>query len=193
MKKLVLASAVLALFASVAEARDIATGTLMITGDTNIEISSSETNYSSGTITTDSTDINLAGVYFVTTNVGVGLMIGSEDTKTNDGVKVTKESMTMLGPIVGYNINLSSEASIMVHAGYFVANGDVSDGAGFSADIDGDGYMLGGSVNYFLNDKVAMNLGLRRVKADVDYSYSGTTTSAKITETATTIGLATFF
>ncbi len=193
MKKTILAASALILSATAVEARDISTGSIMITGDTNLEIGSSEIKTTGGKTTTDSTEINLAGVYFVAKNVGVGLMLGNEDTETDDGSSVSKESMTMVGPIVGYNISLNNNVSIMLHASFFSVTGDLDDGAGFKADIDGDGHMLGGTVNYFLNDNVAVNFGLRMVKADIDFTSGGTTTPADMDETATSIGLSTYF
>lgn len=193
MKKTILAASALILSATAVEARDISTGSIMITGDTNLEIGSSEIKTTGGKTTTDSTEINLAGVYFVAKNVGVGLMLGNEDTETDDGSSVSKESMTMVGPIVGYNISLNNNVSIMLHASFFSVTGDLDYGAGSNTDIDGDGHMLGGSVNYFLNDNVAVNFGLRMVKADIDLTSGGTSTPADMKETATSIGLSTYF
>lgn len=193
MKKMFIYLIPLTMVVTVAEARDVSVGSLMVTGDTNLESSSNKSDFSGGSITTDSTDINLAGAYFVTTNLGVGLMLSKEDTKTNDGTTIFKESMMMVGPIVGYNISLNSDSSILLNASIFSVSGDMNDGAGYDADIDGNGYMMGGSFNYFLNEHVALNLGVRWVKADLDYSYGGTTVATKMTETGTTIGLMTFF
>lgn len=193
MKKFILTTAALVMAATAVEARDIPAGAIMITGDTNLEIGGSETKFPGGTTTTDTAEINLAGLYFVTRNVGLGLMLGSEDTETDDGSSVTNESLTMFGPIVGYNVSLNSDVSLLFHASVFTVTGDLGDDAGLNVDIDGDGYLLGGAVNYFVNDHVAVNFGLRMTKADLDFSDGGTTTAADLDETAASIGLSAFF
>ena len=193
MNKFILAAPLLTLCVAAAEARDISAGTIMITGDTKIDIGSNEIKNSTGTTTTDKTEVNLASLYFLSDNFGAGLLMNNDQTKVDDGAKKTKETLSMIGPIAGYNFSVNSNSSILLHASIFNVSGDVDDGAGFKADIDGHGYMLGGIFNYFLNDRVAVNFGLRWIKADVDYSFSGTSISSDMKETGATIGLAAFF
>ncbi len=192
MKKTLLTCLALAMSAPAVQARDIAAGTLMVTGDTNMDISSSETNFSGSKSTTDTTKINLTSLYFLDRNFGVGLLIGSESTEVDDGVSVSKQSTAMLGPIVGYNISINPDVSITLHGSIFTLTGEMNDGV-FNADLDGDGYMFGGVVNYFLNERVAANVGLRMVNANVDFTSGGTKVAADMDETGVSVGLSTFF
>lgn len=192
MKIVILATAMLGVLSLSAEARDVQQGTLMVTGDTNLDIGSSKAGFAGGSIETDSTTINLAGAYFVARNVGVGVMLNSEHNETDDGSTVSKETLSMLGPIVGYNLSLTRASSLLFQGALFLVNGDLDDGAGTKADLDGDGYMVGGSYNYFFNDHVALSVALRYVKADIDMS-NGVTGAAGLRETAMSMGFSTFF
>jgi len=192
MKKIFLAGVALAMVATTAEARDIVPGAVMVTGDTKIEIKSSEVSSSGASSTTDSSEINLAGLYFVAKNFGVGILVGSSTTETDNGISVTKQTTDMVGPVVGYNINISPEASIMLHGSIFSVTGKLDLGSS-SVNVDGDGYMLGAFVNYFLNDSVAANFGLRTVKENIDLSSGGLTASGDLKETGASVGLSVFF
>jgi len=199
MKKttLILVAIVLFLATSSASAHDLAKGSIMLAGDTSFEDSSSDfklNDATSGTsVTTDTTTFNVSGAYFVADNIGVGLMINNEDSDTDDGMTVSNESMNMIGPIIGYNISLNKDFSLMLFAGIFNVSGDVGYGAG-GASIDGDGTLLMANVAYFISDNFAANLGLRRTDADIDLSiFGGGSASGDITETAMTIGLSAYF
>lgn len=192
MKRVILTTAILGLFSISAEARDIQQGTFMATGDTNLEIGSSKSSYSGGSVKTDKTTLNLAGAYFVANNIGVGVMLNTDQSKVDDGSTVVKTTMSMLGPIAGYNISLTETSSLMLLGSLFLVNGDMDNGAGTKVDIDGNGYMIGGSYNYFFNDHVALSVTLRHVDANIDMS-NGSTVSADLTENAMNIGFSTFF
>lgn len=194
MKKMIVTTAIAALFSLNAEARDVEQGTFMATGDTNLDSGSSKTSYSGGaTRTEDNTKLNVAGAYFVARNVGMGLMLNSEYTKINDGTSVTKTAISMLGPIAGYNLSLNEASSLMFLGSIFLADGSVDYGSGTKTDIEGSGYMVGASYNYFLNEHVAMSVTLRHVSANMDLTNSGTTTSADLRENAMNIGFSAFF
>lgn len=192
MNKIIVTSIALALAATAAEARDIAAGTMMVTGDTKIDISSNEISASGQSTTIDTTEINLTGAYFVAPNFGVGLLLASEMTEEDDGTSVVKQTMNMVGPIVGYNMSLSPVTSLMINGAIFTIHGEMDAGVS-SADIDGTGYMLGASINFFLNDYVATNVGLRVVDADIDLTGGGQTMSADMTETGVGVGLSVYF
>ncbi len=193
MKRVIFSTIALALMATTAAAHEIDAGRVMFMGDTSLDYSSSEVSASGSETTTDKVELNFTSLYFVRPNLGVGLLLGYEDSETDDGTTVEKQSMTMFGPVVGYNISLDHNTSLMLNAGIFTASGDMDDGAGNTGDIDGEGYILGAAFAFFLNDNVAVNLGVRQIDADIDLDDGATTTSADMTETAFNVGFATFF
>lgn len=194
MKKLnILLSAItLVLFANLAQARDIAEGTIMFLGDTSLENSSVETKSNVLSDETDTTELSLTSAYFFAENWAAGLMISNEDSDSSDG---SNSAINMIGPIIGYNISLNTDLNLIFAAGLFNLSGDSDDGAGSSANIDGDGTLLMASLAYFLNDNVAVNFALRKTDSDVDLSFNqgGGTVSAEFNETSTSIGLSVFF
>jgi len=193
MKKYIVSTALaLAVAVSSAEARDISTGTIMVTGDTNIDISSNEISGSGVSTTTDTTKVNVAGAYFLAPNLGAGLLLSSENSEVDDGSTVSKQKMTMIGPIVGYNVSLNQDSGIMLEGAIFYVDGELDEGA-FNADISGNGFMIGAAFNYFITDNIATTVGLRAVRADVDLSSGGNTLSADLDETGANLGMSLFF
>ncbi len=194
MKRFIFSTIALSMLATTAAAHEVTEGTIMLMGDSNLEYASSEVTSNGAKVETDTVNLNFNGVYFVRNNFGIGLMLGYEDSEVKDGLVTETMSMSMFGPIVGYNFSLDHNTSLILHAGVFTASGDMNDGLGTSGDIDGEGYALGASFNFFVNDNLAVTLGVRRVDADLDTDIAGfPTVSADLTETATTVGLATFF
>ena len=117
-------------------------------------------------------------------------MINNQDTDYSDGAN---DSINMMGPVVGYNISLNTETSIILQAGLVFVSGDVDDGTGNSASIDGDGTLLMVSVAYFISDNIAVNIGVRKTNVDIDLTVATLPASAEMSETATNIGLSVFF
>lgn len=192
MKKIFVTAAALALTSPALQARDLEQGSIMVTGDTNLSISSTDFDSAYGETSTDTTELNLVGAYFLAKNIGVGLMLSREDSDTEYEGGSYEETTTLLGPVVGYNISLNNQTSVMIEGSVFMLEGD-QDSGGSSSELDGEGFMLGGSVHYFLNDNVSVNAGLRMIEADVEVSQSGGSYDADMSETSMTIGLSTFF
>ena len=187
-----LATATLIFASTMTEARELDPGTIMIGGDTSFEDSSSEIsiNAINSTEKADTTVLNVGVTYFFARNLGVGLIINNEDTDYSDG---TNDSINMMGPVVGYNISLNTETSIILQAGLVFVSGDVDDGTGNSASIDGDGTLLMVSAAYFISDNIAVNIGIRKTNVDIDFTVATLPASAEMSETATNIGLSVFF
>lgn len=192
MKKVFVAAAALALTSTALQARDLEQGSMMVSGDTNLSIGSSDVDSVYGDTTTDTVELNLTGAYFVAKNFGVGLLLSREDSETDYAGGSSEETTTMFGPVVGYNISLNNQTSVMIEGSVFMVDGDYDSGA-YSSEFDGDGFMVGGSVHYFLNDNVSVNAGLRMIEADIEVKNSFVTYDADLSETSTTIGLSTFF
>lgn len=180
---------------TVTEARDISKGTIMVTGDTSFDDSSLDFSFNGSTETTDTTEFNVTGAYFIAKNLGIGLMIANEDSDTSSGGTSINSSTNMIGPIIGYSISLNPDFNLMLSAGLYKISGDIDDGAGSNANFDGDGTLLMASLAYFINDTFAVNLGLRKIDSDIDLSTFGSSISISSTmkETAMNIGFTAFF
>ena len=195
MKKitLILLAIILFLATSSAGAHDLAKGTIMVAGDTSFEDNSSDIKLDGVTVKTDTTTFNVTGAYFVADNFGIGLMINNEDSDIDDGTSKSNESMNMIGPIIGYNISLNKDFSLMLLAGIFNISGDMDFGAS-GANIDGDGTLIMATAAYFISDNFAVNLGIRKTDADIDLSiFGGGSASGNMSMTAMTVGLSAYF
>ncbi|MFC1589587.1 outer membrane beta-barrel protein [Pseudomonadota bacterium] len=188
---LFLATVFFTLTTSIAEAREIESGSIMFLGDTSLNSSSIDTKLNGTTLSADTTVLNLTGGYFFADNTAIGLMIANEDTSYSDG---TNDSINMIGPVIAYNISLNTDFNLVFIAGLFNISGDEDDGTGASVNFDGDGTLLMASLGYFINDNVAVNFSIRRTSSDVDFSVTGfPSVSADLDETSTNLGLSVFF
>lgn len=110
MKNYIVTSAVaLALMAVFAEARDISSGTMMVTGDTNMDISSNEISASGLSTTTDSTRTNITGAsfnYLLNDNVSasVGLRVVNADVDLSSGGFTTSADLDETGVSIGMSL-----------------------------------------------------------------------------------------
>lgn len=192
---LLLTATTLTIVSSTTIARDISQGTIMVTGDTSFDDSSLDFSFNGSTETTDTTEFNVTGAYFVAKNLGLGLMIANEDSDTSGGGTNINSSTNLIGPIISYSISLNPDFNLMLSAGLYKISGDIDDGAGSNANFDGDGKLLMASFAYFINDTFAVNLGLRKIDSDIDLSAFGSSISISSTmkETAMNIGFTAFF
>lgn len=179
-------------FAIVAEAREIPQGTFMFTGDTSFISNSTKLTGNGTSVKLDVSVFNVEGSYFFTKNLSGGLIISNEETDANDG---SNNSINLIGPIIGYSVNLNPDVNLMFHAGILDVSGDEDDGISESYNFDGDGTLLMASLYYFISDSVSINVGIRKTDSDIDVTtnISNMHYSADLSDTATTIGFSVFF
>lgn len=167
-----LAILTLVFFPVVSEARDIAKGSIMITGESMFDDNSVKMDTDFTTIKTNTTSFDVTASYFVTQNIGIGLMIGNEDSDTHYDSNTENSSIDMIGPMVTYSISLNPNFNLILNAGLLDISGDMDDSAGNSISFDGNGTFLLVSIAYFLNDSVAIHFGLRRIDANIDLKFN---------------------
>ncbi len=154
MKKVLALVIGMLLISSVAFAKDIAQGTIGVTG-------ASSFTYNSLTVENgDELDVSLMAVnlqanYFIMPNIGVGGLIGYQSVDAED----TEISAMTVGAVAIYNFSLSPQLSLFANgmAGYMSVSN--------SEDMSGFTFSAGGGVKYFLVDNVSLD-------AFINYAYA---------------------
>ncbi|MCX7591578.1 MAG: porin family protein [Kiritimatiellae bacterium] len=184
MKKLALIFATVLLTVVLVQAKDIEAGRVELSGMSSASYSMLKIEPEGG----DSMDLNLlqatlAGYYFAGQNLGLGGVVTYLDATVEEALEGSdvSASVVMVGPSVKFNLSLSDVAGLYVmgSGGYVKAKVELG---GSDEDVDGYFWQAGGGLQYFMNDNVAMNLGLSYQmltlspdEADVDLDLSGFT------------------
>lgn len=151
MKQLILGASLIGLTCLSASAfsRNLPQGTIEVGGDSNFSLSSMETDVGNSSYDTDSTTLNIDGLYYVQTNLGVGL-VWNYDTSDTDGFEATTN---FIGPAVSYNISLDPKMSLKVGGAVGLASYEDDS----NNDADGFGWELAGKLSYYLNNSVSVD------------------------------------
>lgn len=145
-----------------AYSKEIAKGTVEVSGDSSFSISSSEAKQSgvSGSDDTDTLSLSATAVYYVAPNVAVGLLWSMEDQDEDSGVNSYSSNINIMGPLVGYNVSIAPESSIALYAG-LVLIGDFESKTNGTTTSEGDvsGHIIGASFRQFVAESVSVNVG----------------------------------
>jgi len=147
-----------------AYAKDIDAGAFQIGGAANA-------NYKSSTIEIDgapNSDVwqwayDLDVSYYVIRNIGLGGFVRYAET----GVENKQIRSYSYGPMLTYNYSISEAMSLYAKGGL----GFLSVNA-ISANLNGNEYMLGAGVRYFLTSSASLDMGVMYVKQSGDTKES---------------------
>lgn len=162
-------------FINVAYSKDIAQGTIEIGGDSSLSISSTDSKYSGGgSDDIDIRTIDLSALYYVSPNVGVGVLWNNLSAEVNDGFTKDEYSQNVFGPIVGYNMSIDPTTSFQFYAG-IILFGSFEDKTNGFTNYEGDtsGHILGLTFKKFLTDSVSFNAGFSMLSLENDYDGGG--------------------
>jgi hypothetical protein len=176
MKKVLALVLGMLLISSVAFAKDVAKGTITVTGLSSASYSSLTVDPDGGTSADVSLlTLNVQGAYFILPNIGVGGLVGYQSASIED----TDISEMMIGALGIYNFSLSPQMSLFANGavGYMSATVDT----GTSEDMTGYFFSAGGGVKYFLVENVS-------VDGFVNYSYSSLKDGAEFTISGLNVG-----
>lgn len=136
---------------------DLSQGSIMITGDTNLNIGSQTIKYDSGGDHKISTfGFMVSGGYFVIDNIEVFGMFEFERETVKNGAEVT-ETTFKLGVGGNYYFDLKSE--LFPYAGGFLGYMSTKEENGYDSEVKGTQFGVHGGAKYFLNDFVAIDGG----------------------------------
>ncbi len=176
-------------------ARDIPKGTLELFGDLDISVVSQEVKirdgFSQDTVDTDTNTISLSALYYVDTNLGIGILWDYESAKSSSGGVTAKTTTHVIGPGALMNISMNDKASLFLLGGFGFASIDYNDSIFGAESADGFGYQFGGGIRYFVNDNVSFNSSVRYLSLTVDIDGSGE--EIESTGISIGVGLSVFF
>lgn len=159
MKKFVLSAAAVSLLclSSAGHARDLSRGTVEIGGDLDLSTMSIDNKPEWGdSFKSDTKHLSTDLVYYVADNFGMGLQWNYVRTELDIFGDTLESTTNMIGPTAAYNISLNDDTSLKLLGGIFITSSEESDSSGTESG-DGNGWHVGGQLNYFLNDAVAIN------------------------------------
>lgn len=170
MKKiLVLAAAVLCLATPVL-AKDIAPGTVELSGASAINYYDGEFDIEGeGDVENSTLSVSLGGNYFFMQNLGLGLLLSWTEQEIED----TSQSDIFIGPQVVYNYSINEPLSVFATAavGYQKMEFDFDDD-GDDPDPDGYGWRAGAGLKYFVSDAFAVNASVNYAASYMEYEGS---------------------
>lgn len=164
-----------ALAANSVSAKELAEGTVEVSGDSSLSLSSTKTDYSGGgSEDTDIRTLSLTALYYVAPNIGVGIMWNNLSAENDDGFNTSKYTQNVLGPIAGYNASIDATSSFQLYAG-FVLIGSFEDKTNGFTNYKGDtkGHILGVNYKKFLTDSVSFNAGFNLLSLTNDVDGGG--------------------
>lgn len=154
-----------------AYAKDIAKGTIELSGDSSFSISSSESTQQgvSGSEDTDTRTLNLSALYYVAPNVGVGILWFNANEETNDGIDKDEISINSLGPTVGYNMSIDAASSFQFFAGLLLIGDYEAQSNGFTiSEGDVSGHVFGATYKKFITESVSFNAGFSMSTIEIE-------------------------
>lgn len=174
------------------QAKEIKQGTLEVTGGSSYynQKAESSNNTNSVTTTDKETNLQITGAIYIQKNIAIGLDVFSSRgiTSYSNNTPDDKYSLTMISPIVAYNISVSSHSSIELLIGkagaikgektYQFGNNPQS-----SSTVSGQFYSV--TFKNYLNNYVSINLGLSKTKT----KYSSDQNSGESNDNITGIDL----
>lgn len=174
--------AALAMFPLAVHANELSVGTFELSGDTALGFDTGKREVTSGTLssTTDTTDYGLsaAGLYYVTPNVGIGLVLDYRNSKEKDAGFETGISTLMIGPALGLDFSVAPQVSVFARGMFGYASSTISETG--SPDITPTGYGLGiqGGIKFFPAKNFSLDAGLgynwlRLKESPVEVTTSG--------------------
>jgi len=181
MKKTLLTLLTIGIIPSTLTAHSIQTGTIEVTGGTNLSFSSGEIDRNGNDTDVDSTELSLSGLYYVAPNLGVGLHWEYESTEVGN----SDSSETTIGPAFAFNIPIAPQMSIKPIGYISLVNGEEG-----TTDYDGTEWGLGVDANYFIRDNISVNAGITYSSQDIDIDGGG---DYKATGFQTGVGLSVYF
>lgn len=195
-------SAVLAaiLLPTLAAASDIKPGAIEVSGRSMLDLSSGsqETKRAETglpTVATDKHDISKVGLeagalYYLTRNVGVGLVLGYERTKDKDKLNAVTltDSLLTIGPKVGVDFGIAEKLSVFGDADLVYATGNHKEqdptAPTVTWDVSGFGFGLAAGLKYFPLAALSIDVGVDyrylKVKGDVTPLIQDTTTKSGV-------------
>ena len=166
MNRLVIAAAVALLLPSLALARDVAPGTVSVSGGAGASYSST-TSSASGfqDLETTTTDAQASARWFLTPTFAVGGTFQLQRTKQTSGGQSESSSTLFVGPALRVHVPFDPSAAVVFDAGVAIARASAS-----NASADGWAWHLGAGVAWFPTDAVSLDAGLtfQSVRYDVD-------------------------
>ncbi len=180
MNKTLLSMAAGGLFilSSAGHAHDIPQGTFELGGNLDLSVLSSETKLRGGgfveTFDTDTTTLELTGLYYIADNIGIGISWTYESEETSFEGDSMETTMHLFGPTARFNFSLNDNTSLFLRGSFGYAS--LEEKGSFFSTSSADGYMysFGGGISYFFNDYVSLNgaIDYASVTVDIDSASS---------------------
>jgi opacity protein-like surface antigen len=142
---------ILVLISSVAYSRDIDKGTIAVSGITGLSFARNTLSNGSD-VDTDFISLELNPEYYVGDNLGIGIAITYEYSKTEADWFDVEISSLLAGPQVVYNIAINDQVSAPVFFG--VGYAKVKTG---SDSDSGFAWMVGGGIRFFVVERVSFD------------------------------------
>jgi opacity protein-like surface antigen len=134
-------------------AMDINQGKIELAGQSKFNFSKTDVEVAgSPDIEETTTEFQLDGLYYLQTNLGLGLTFLYDQTETEVAGTSGDSSTFVVGPQVTYNIPLNEKVSLFVNGAVGYATVEVD-----NDDADGWAYQLGGGLKYFLTNSASIN------------------------------------
>lgn len=185
MNKLTLALALAALPLA-ASAQNLSAGTFQLSGATGLSFVSGEIDPEFGDdVDVDARDLRFAGLFYLTPQLGLGLVADYEYMKMDaPGLDALEQTSTVFGPIIGANVPLSPGVAAFLEAGIGLAQLEQDD-----VEADGVAFLLGGGLKLFPARSLSVDLGLNYRKTSLEADGG-----AEVDETsfAFTVGLSVY-
>lgn len=181
MKKTLLTLLAMGIIPNTLSAHNINTGTIEVTGGTNLNFSSSEVDQNGNDTDVDEFGLSVTSLYYVAPNLGVGLHWEYESSEIGNN----DSSETLIGPAVAFNIPIAPKMSVKP-----LAYIGLVDGENGATDYDGTEWGLGANLNYFIRDNISIDAGIVYSSQDVDIDGGG---DFKVTGFTTAVGLSVYF
>lgn len=173
-------------------AKEIPQGTVEISGDSSFSLSSTEFKPQGGTSEdSDSREISLTLLYYMSPNFGVGFFWENQYTETDDGADKFEDGFNILGPTIGYNLPIGPTSSFGLFAALVLVGDFESEFNGVTfSEGDISGFVFGGDFKNFLTDSVSINAGVSISTLEFEEDGGG---EADVDSTDLDIGISVYF
>jgi len=149
------------LIPSILIAKEVPVGTIEISGDLDISVTSFETK----TEGTDNTDTDTQAVsasflYYPLNNIGIGLAWEYESSESVTNGSKYEQTVNLIGPGVSFhfsvndNLNIKLIGAIAKSAAEFSSNGSTTEADGFA-------WVISGGIAYFVTESVSLDASVR--------------------------------